>query len=107
MVDKRANHAAGLAGKLRTGITLALIAASVTALAVLRVAYKYQHPRPVTRARATGAADNPHSLCVRVRMRPALCLRGLETAMQTSRTAAADRRPTSALGGSNEGREMA
>ena len=38
MVDKRANHAAGLAGKPRTGITLALIAASVTALAVLRVA---------------------------------------------------------------------
>jgi hypothetical protein len=38
MVDERANHAAGLAGKLRTGITLALIAASVTALAVLGVA---------------------------------------------------------------------
>ena len=38
MADKRANHAAGLAGKLSTGITLALIAASVTALAVLRVA---------------------------------------------------------------------
>jgi hypothetical protein len=38
MIDKRANHAAGLAGKLRTGITLVLIAASVTALAVLRVA---------------------------------------------------------------------
>ena len=38
MVDKRANHVAGLAGTLRTGITLALIAASVTALAVLRVA---------------------------------------------------------------------
>ena len=31
-------HALGLAGKLTTGLTLALIAASVTALAVLSVA---------------------------------------------------------------------
>jgi len=32
------DHALGLAGKLTTGITLALVAASVTALAVLSVA---------------------------------------------------------------------
>ena len=32
------DHALGVAGKLTTGITLALIAASVTALAVLSVA---------------------------------------------------------------------